>query len=134
MKSSFTRTIEDRKVGMSVHYLNDEQKIIDRYETVLKKSSDLSNVFEKYSFDWEIYRALNRDLHKFTDALSIYKHYYTFGINENRHCKIKDRYPTFDKEIYRSNYKDLSDLSDTEVEKHYILEGVKENRVCDKKI
>jgi hypothetical protein len=49
MKSSFERTIEDRKVLMSVHYLNDEDKIIERFNRVMKTSRDLSDIFKKYS-------------------------------------------------------------------------------------
>jgi hypothetical protein len=116
---------------MSSHYSNNEEKIINTYNNNLKKLTDLSNIFEKYSFDWEIYRALNKDLHRFTDAMSIYKHLYTFGLNEKRSLKIKEKYPTFDKNIYRENYEDLANMTDTELEKHYILIGVKENRVCD---
>ena len=49
MKSSFERTIEDRKVLMSIHYLNEEDKIVERFNRVMKTSRDLSSIFKKYS-------------------------------------------------------------------------------------
>jgi hypothetical protein len=61
-----------------------------------------------------------------------YNHLFKYGINEGRHYKITNKYPTFNINYYRNNYIDLNNLDNLELEKHYINIGYYEGRVCDK--
>jgi hypothetical protein len=87
----------------------------------------LTALMKTLNINWEIYRVLNKDLHQFTEKNDVFKHFYTYGINEPRCLKITDKYPTFDTNSYRSSYESLKNLTDTELEKQYILESFKES-------
>ena len=112
------------------HYENNNIKddtICEKYLNQLAKMYDIINV------NWEIYRALNTDLHdKYSKENDYYNHLFKYGINENRPYKITDKYPDFNINYYRNNYIDLHNLNNLELEKHYINLGYNENRVCDK--
>lgn len=51
MKSSFERTIEDRKIKLSIHYLNNESDIQSVYNNKLKSIGDLSHIFKEYNYN-----------------------------------------------------------------------------------
>ena len=88
--------------------------------------------FYMMTINWKIYRALNKDLQKnFSEPYQYYDHLFEYGITENRMYKINDKYPNFNNDIYRKNYKDLEKLSDIDLEVHYINLGCRENRICD---
>jgi hypothetical protein len=53
---------------------------------------------------------------------------------ENRFLHIRDRYPNFNRDIYRKNYPYLNHLNDLTLELHYIYHGNKNNDVCDRLI
>jgi hypothetical protein len=104
-----------------------DDTICEKYLYQLKKMYDIINV------NWEIYKALNTDLHnKYSKENEYYNHLFTHGINECRPYKITDKYPNFNIKYYRNNYPDLNNLNDLELEKHYLKFGFYENRVCDK--
>ena len=138
MEESYEKQNRGRTDGLleytvpHLHELNNDVKddlIADKYLDIIK------NLFGVIHTNWEIYKALNNDLSlKFTQPDEFYKHLFDNGINEGRHLKIKDKYPTFSREYYRNNYDDLKDLNDLELEKHYIYTGYNENRVCDRSI
>lgn len=83
--------------------------------------------------NWEIYKALNPDLQiRLKTPDEYYNHLFEHGLKENRHLKITDRFPSFNRYIYRSNYADLSYMNDVELEIHYINNGQYEGRICDR--
>lgn len=82
--------------------------------------------------NWEIYRALNPDLQIRLKTPDDYnKHIFEYGLRENRELKLTDRFPSFNRDIYRKNYPDLSHMNDTDLEIHYINIGHIEGRICD---
>ena len=99
--------------------------ICDKYLDYLNKQKIILNI------NWEVYKILNPDLN-FDKKQKIYKHLINHGIYENRLYGIKDKYPDFNHNYYKKNYKDLSDLNDTQLEKHYLQHGIKEKRVINK--
>jgi hypothetical protein len=108
--------------------------IIDNY-CADKYLPHLINMMNALHTNWEIYRALNPDLdQRFITSYDFYKHLYEYGLRENRHLKITDKYPNFNRDIYRKNYADLAHLNDTDVEKQYIYNGYSEGRICDREI
>ncbi len=82
------------------------------------------------NFNWEVYRALNPDLTKrklfFKEQFE--HHFYTIGLKEKRKYSIHQLYPDFDAAVYKHNYLDLSRLSKTELEVHWLVYGKKEGR------
>lgn len=78
----------------------------------------------------EIYKALNPDLN-FQTLDEYNDHLFRYGVPMKRSLHIKDRFPNFNRDIYKKNYQDLSGLNDLQIEIHYITKGVFENRVCD---
>jgi hypothetical protein len=81
-------------------------------------------------FDWEIYKHLNPDLETagLKTMYDYIKHYRNNGINEGRRYNVYDVYPDFDYVTYENNYDDLIYLSKINLEKHWLLHGIKENR------
>ncbi len=147
----FTRSLEDcfikknrgRADGHSFgNLLNNEDNILHSLHNDIidnfcanKYLPHLMNMMNALHTNWEIYRALNPDLESiFYDSDNFYKHLYEFGLRENRPLKITDKYPNFNREIYRRNYSDLANLNDMEIEKHYIYNGIYEGRICDQLI
>ena len=82
------------------------------------------------SFQWEIYRGLNPDLEQngIVSQSSVEKHYQEFGIAEKRIYRVQDAYPGFDPVRYRLLNADLKDLSEDQLERHWVLHGRFENR------
>jgi hypothetical protein len=113
-----------------VHNFNND--VIDnlcpnKYLDLLRAQYDILNV------NYEIYRELNPDLKNILNTPDeFYEHLYKCGLIENRPYKINHKYPGFSNEYYRQNYKDLENLNDLELQKHYIMHGIYEKRVCDK--
>ena len=83
------------------------------------------------NINWEIYKILNPDLN-FDKKEKFYKHLINHGIYENRCYHIKDKYPDFNPDYYKKNYKDLCNLNDLQLEKHYLEHGIKEKRIINK--
>ena len=79
----------------------------------------------------EIYKSLNQDL-KFNTIDEYYIHAFVYAFKETRPCHLTDKYPHFNRDIYRSNYSDLNHLDDLPLELHYVYVGVHENRICDR--
>jgi hypothetical protein len=75
-----------------------------------------------------IYCALNKDV----SLVDVYNHILTCAQRENRPLHITDKYPTFNKNMYRQNYIDLQGLNDQDLELHYIENGINECRICDR--
>jgi len=81
----------------------------------------------------EIYRELNGDLKKHLNNLDeYYTHYINNGYSENRPIRIIDKYPTFNVNYYKKNYKDLQNFNNNQLKIHYIRHGVNEKRICDR--
>jgi hypothetical protein len=97
----------------------------DKYLNHIKKLKSIIDV------NWETYKLLNLDL-IFQTSDEYYNHLFTEGINDKRYYKIKDKYPNFSYYYYSKNYSDLSSLSFIDLEKHYLIHGVNENRICDR--
>jgi len=115
-----------------LHELHNDFKDDSIANKYLKEVSDL---YEKINMDWIVYKALNPDLEKhFKKPDEYYNHYYTHGIKENRFSKITDKYPDFSVTFYRQNYKDLEHMTDKELERHYLIHGVNEKRICNSNI
>lgn len=118
------------KIPHSHDLYNDikDNTIADKYLELLIKMYDIINT------NWEIYKALNKDLElTLTEPNEYYEHIFKNGINEKRPFKITDIYPKFSKDFYRKNNYDLMNLSDLELEIHYINHGYEENRLCYEK-
>jgi len=86
------------------------------------------------SFDWIVYRELNTDLAK--SGLRTQRdyewHFSVHGKKEGRYHLIQQVYDDFDWISYRNNYSDLSGLSKSSVEAHWLQYGDKEGRVYTK--
>lgn len=78
----------------------------------------------------EIYKALNLDLH-FSTLEEYNNHLFKYAILQNRPHHITDKFPKFNRDIYRKNYNDLLNLNDLQIELHYINTGFFENRISD---
>lgn len=143
----FTRSIEEsiikinkgRADGTTLYYDSDDihtlnNNIIDNY-CADKYLPHLDKMIYLLHTNWEIYKALNPDLEqRFVTSEQFYNHLFEYGISENRHTKITEKYPGFNRDIYRNNYNDLRDLNDLDLEKHYIYNGVFEGRIYDRPI
>jgi hypothetical protein len=81
-------------------------------------------------FDWLIYRELNPDLKKegLLQQEQLVNHFRNNGIREKRKYNIYQIYPDFNHIVYKKKYKDLGNLSRTELERHWVEFGVKEKR------
>jgi hypothetical protein len=97
----------------------------DKYLNILIKQKKITDV------NWQIYKALNNDLDHLNDSEQIYEHIFKYSDIENRYLHIHDKYPNFNRDIYRKNYSNLSNLNDLNLELHYIYNGSKNNDICD---
>lgn len=95
-----------------------------------KYLESIEKTFNKTGTNGEIYKALNDDLH-FDTMDEYYEHLYKTMLIEDRPCHITDKFPNFNREIYRNNYDDLKNLDDLHIELHYIYDGFNQNRICD---
>jgi hypothetical protein len=145
----FTRSLEDSYIKKNRGRADQSSfgQLLDNNNNELHSShNDIidNNCADKYlqhliciiyavNTNWEIYRALNPDLQTRLITPDDYdKHLFEHGLRENRELKISDRFPSFNRNIYRSNYPDLSYMNDTELEIHYINDGNNEGRICDR--
>jgi len=101
-----------------------------------KYLSTLIDLYKKIHINWKIYKILNPDLKDILEdnSESYYAHFFEAGIKEHRKISIYDIYPNFRLNLYKNNYSDLKNMNDTDLMKHYIIYGNKENRICDKTI
>lgn len=85
-------------------------------------------------FNWKIYRLYNEDLIKagLKTKKEYINHYVKYGKQEGRKCEMKDIYPEFNSILYRKNYDDLKNLSNEDLEYHWITLGIIEGRVYNK--
>jgi hypothetical protein len=67
-----------------------------------------------------IYKELNPDL-KLNTEEEYYDHAFKYAINNNRPLHITDKYPKFNRSIYRKNYPDLFNMNDFCIDLHYYL-------------
>jgi hypothetical protein len=74
-----------------------------------------------------IYCALNKDV---TFDI-VYQHIFDNALKENRPCHINDKYPTFNSQIYRTNYPELNSLNDEDLELHFINYGFDQGQISD---
>ena len=79
------------------------------------------------SFNWLVYKHLNPDL-KLSTSQQYEKHYLENGKKEGRKKSVYDLYPDFNPMIYRNNYSNLENLTVFELELHWLVTGVKEER------
>ena len=112
-----------------LHELNNNFKndfIANKYLEIMKKTFEIVNI------NWEIYKALNKDLQEILILPNdYYRHLFKNGLKENRPTKILDIYPNFSRNIYREKNPDLNNLNDLQLEIHYITMGFSENRKCN---
>lgn len=86
-------------------------------------------------FNWKIYRELNKDLEdKLQSKLDYIKHYELHGKKEGRKKSVLDIQKDFNVQYYLYNYEDLRNLSVEDAEFHYVQNGIKENRLCNRLI
>ena len=104
--------------------------IIDNYLPE-KYLENIKKLKKMSATNHQIYQALNPDV-ILDHPDKYYDHIFNNSMNENRYCHITDKYPDFNRNYYRKNYKDLQHLNDLQIELHYINSGYKEGRVCDK--
>ena len=98
--------------------------LADRYLETIKKQFKITGI------NWQIYKALNPDLEHINDPEQIYNHAFNYADIENRYLHINDKYPHFNKNIYRKNYSCFDNLDDLNLELHYIYNGSKMNDIC----
>uniref|UniRef100_A0A6C0B915 Uncharacterized protein n=1 Tax=viral metagenome TaxID=1070528 RepID=A0A6C0B915_9ZZZZ len=67
----------------------------------------------------DIYRALNPDLRSFNNT-QCYEHLLSSSIRERRPMHIGDKFPQFDRSIFRNDNPQLAHMNDLELELHYI--------------
>ena len=102
--------------------------IIKKYLNPLKK------LYYGLSINIELYKLLNPKL-DLKNLNEYQEHLFKHGLFEDfRYYVMSDKYPKFNHEIYRKNYKDLEKMSKFELEKHYIKHGINEKRIADKNI
>jgi len=141
-----------RKLNSDINYMDDNELMIHYFNNGMKENRiyklDLPN-----DFDVNIYRKLNNDLSYMNDQ-ELMIHYFTNGIKENKMYKnIYDnltdkkldicnnltnknlninynKIPNdFNKQMYKNIYDDLNNLTDKELEIHYLKHGINENRL-----
>jgi hypothetical protein len=87
------------------------------------------------NFNWKIYKELNNDLENF--GLKTKKdyetHYLQHGQNKRPYL-INQVYPDFNPVIYKNNYNDLKNLSNSDLELHWLMYGKKNNRIYNRNI
>ena len=98
--------------------------LVDKYLNHIIKENKITGV------NWQIYRALNTDLQHITDMNQIYEHVFNNANVENRYLHINDKYPHFNRNIYRKNYSCFNHLDDLTLELHYIYNGHSANDIC----
>ena len=102
-----------------------ENILPDRYASLIRSHWSLVGM------NPTIYKELNPDL-KLNTEEEYYDHAFNHSINEKRPLHINDKYPNFNRAIYRKNYPTLINMDDLRVDLHYITIGVKEKRIADK--
>ena len=93
----------------------------------------LNHIIKQYRItcvNWQIYKALHSDLQDINDPYQIYNHVFYNANNENRYLHIHDKFPNFNRDIYRKNYPCFDHLDDLNLELHYIYNGNKVNDIC----
>lgn len=96
-----------------------------------KYLENIKSIHKITGINAKIYKSLNPDL-KFNTDDEYYQHAFQYAFKENRPCHVTDKYPHFNRDIYKSNYSDLHHLDDLALELHYVYAGVLENHVCDR--
>ena len=102
-------------MGAIHHYFNNDNK-------KFYKKIDLDKMLEK--FDINIYKNLNKNK-VFYDNLHTMQDYLNNNNNKIKNFKAPH---DFDPNIYKK-YKDLSNLTDSQLEEHYVLYGINEKRI-----
>jgi hypothetical protein len=113
-------------------YHNLFNNVIDNYLPD-KYLNEMIKRFIMINTNISIYKALNNDIY-FNTLEEYYDHLHNYAITQNRHCHIWQKYPNFNRDIYRQNYPDLVHLSDQDVEIHYITQGSNEGRIWNVRI
>ncbi len=92
----------------------------------------MSDIINKYlsenysSFNWEIYKALNRDLN-LPNKLDYEAHFLLYGLDEDRKWKITDILPDFNWQTYKKLNPQLGTIginTQKDYELHYLLQGI----------
>ncbi len=122
----------DHRITVSKHhhYICNNKKddsLADKYLKPIKEIVRMTGT------NASIYKALNPDV-KLASEKEYYDHIFERALHEKRPMHIQDKYPTFNRSIYRSNYFDIKNKSDVDIEVHYITIGCKEGRIIDRKI
>jgi len=122
-----------------VHIHNNHHALCnDKIDNYLpdKYLENIKYYFKLIATNPKIYIALNKDiqLNKDNDYKNVYNHIIENAQRDNRPLHITDKYPYFNKDIYRQNYSDLQNLNDEDIEVHYINIGINECRISDKLI
>jgi hypothetical protein len=88
------------------------------------------------SFDWLIYRELNKDIknHGLLSQEQVTKHYIEYGKKEKRPYNLYTVYPDFNHTTYKTNYTDLQQFTKNQLERHWVEFGHKEKRTYKAKI
>ena len=108
----------DRRISTIIQEENNE--IIDNYLTE-KYLNHIIRIHKITGINWEIYRALNKDLEKMLITEDDYYNHIIHNSHiENRHCHITDRFPNFSKEEFRKTDPNLNNFTDLNLEIHYI--------------
>lgn len=107
-------------------YFNKIFDYIKNKKICFNVSNDKTNILNE--IDYNIYSLYN-DLSKMNQN-ELTNHYYTYGKNENRLCKLPNN---FDVNLYKKYNKDLSSMTNNELIKHYVNHGYYENRKYKKK-
>jgi len=122
-------TEEKRVINKNLH--DDYNQLKD--DLIVKKYLDnVKNIYTYLNINIEIYQLLNKELK--LNSLEEYKeHLFNIGIYEKNFCyNIINKYPDFNHNTYKQNYKDLSNMSDIELEIHYLKYGINEKRIINK--
>jgi hypothetical protein len=109
------------------HDINNE--VIDN-TIVNKYLHHIDHICRINSCNWEIYKELNPDLQSFLFTETDYYNHIIFnGRNEPRFFHLREKYPSFSREIYKVTNPDLYNLSDLDLELHFLQKGIHEGRI-----
>ena len=132
-----THKSEDYKISAVKYYLKNKDNIRKTCKIFDCKKSTLQRWIQKYNSTKNLARRNRKPISykiskpQVNTALDLLKQNEQLTMNELL-VDMKNKYPTFNKDIYRQNYYDLQNLNDEDLELHYINYGINENRICDR--
>jgi hypothetical protein len=123
-KSNRGNADSDKRVNVPDDIHSFDNEIINNFISD-KYLNDLRKIYNMTGVNWQIYRALNKDLTQaFNNEEEIIEHLLKYGLQENRPFHITDKFPDFNRQEYRNKNPQLHNLNDLDLELYYISQNI----------